>query len=144
MAGKGDITEGGCHCGAVRFRIEGALDRVIVCHCRDCLKTHGNSLASTAVLHRQIAITGDALRWYASSDNGERGFCSACGASMFFRRPGGRGVSIAAGMLDDPAVLEFGGHIYLHDHPGFQPLEAKPVDLHDEYLEGGRKLPEED
>lgn len=135
------MTEGGCHCGAVRFRIEGALDTVLVCHCRDCMKTGGNSMAATAVLNHQIEITGDALRWYGSSRKAERGFCSNCGATLFYRAFGGSSTSIAAGMLDDPTVLEFGGHIYLHNHPGHQPLEVDPVDLHDQFQRGGRNLP---
>lgn len=44
-----------------------------------------------------------------------------------------------AGMLDDPTVLKFGGHIFLHDHPGHQPLEENPVDLHEALT--GRKPP---
>lgn len=144
MAGKGKATEGGCHCGAVRFSVEGPLDKVVLCHCRDCLKTLGNSMAATAVSDDRIKITGDTLRWYKSSGIAERGFCSGCGATMFYRKPGRPIVSIAAGMLDDPTGLDFGGHIYLHAHPGFQPLEENPVDLHDEFLDGGRKLREEE
>ena len=144
MGGK--VTTGGCHCGAVQFRIQGVLAKVLVCHCRDCRKTTGNSMAATGVRASQIEITGEALRWYGSSEKAERGFCSACGANMFYRASGsrGRGIGIAAGMLDDPSALEFGGHIYLHDHQGYQPLEENPVDLHELYMAGGIKLPDEE
>ena len=33
---------GGCQCGAVRFRVEGALGDASVCHCRMCQKASGN------------------------------------------------------------------------------------------------------
>lgn len=139
MAGEKKTTLGGCHCGAVRFRIEGPLAKVVVCHCSDCMKTVGNSMAVTGVLRRRMQIDGDALRWYRSSEKAERGFCGTCGATMFYRGVKGqsKGIGIAAGLLDDPSVLEFGGHIYLHARPGFQPLEADPVDLHEVYLSGG-------
>ena len=32
------VHTGGCQCGAVRFRIEGALGRASICHCRMCQK----------------------------------------------------------------------------------------------------------
>lgn len=137
---------GGCHCGAVRFRVTGVLAKVLVCHCSDCLKTVGNSMAATGARMKNIEVTGDALRWYASSKEAERGFCSRCGATMFYRAAGGKGtgMGIAAGMLDDPTVLEFGGHIYLHSHPGYQPLEENPLDMHELYISGGITLPDEE
>ncbi len=33
---------GGCQCGAVRFRVEGALGDASICHCRMCQKAAGN------------------------------------------------------------------------------------------------------
>ena len=32
---------GGCQCGAVRFRVEGALGDASICHCRMCQKATG-------------------------------------------------------------------------------------------------------
>ena len=37
---------GSCHCGAVRFRVEGALGDASVCHCRMCQKASGNFYAA--------------------------------------------------------------------------------------------------
>lgn len=131
---------GGCHCGAVRFDIQGELEPTLVCHCRDCLKTVGNSMAATAVEQSQISISDDhdQLKWYRSSDKAERGFCTQCGANMFYRGDGRSTLSIAIGMLDTPSVLGFGGHIFLEDHPGHQPLEAGAKDIREEYYSTGR------
>ena len=44
-------TTGGCQCGAVRYRVDQALDNAHVCHCRMCQKASGNyflPLARTA------------------------------------------------------------------------------------------------
>lgn len=30
--------EGGCHCGRVRFRVTGPLERILVCNCSICTK----------------------------------------------------------------------------------------------------------
>ena len=134
------MHQGGCHCGVVRFSIIGALDRVVACHCRDCLKCTGNSVAATAVFNDQITITGDTLSWYRSSAQAEQGFCSACGSSLFYRGMDSPTISITAGVMDNPGVLEFGGHIHLHDHPGHQPLEPAPADIHDAFISGGRGM----
>ena len=39
---NGRVYSGGCQCGAVRFRVEGALGDASICHCRMCQKASGN------------------------------------------------------------------------------------------------------
>ena len=39
---NGPLYTGGCQCGAVRFRVEGALGDASICHCRMCQKASGN------------------------------------------------------------------------------------------------------
>ena len=52
--------EGGCLCGAVRYRVDGPLRPVTVCHCGQCRRTHGHAAAYTAApkaaltLHRGV------------------------------------------------------------------------------------------
>ncbi len=36
------VLEGGCHCGAIRYRIEGPPPESGYCHCRDCQQTSGS------------------------------------------------------------------------------------------------------
>lgn len=103
------------------------------------MKLVGNSVAATGAPGDKVEIRGDDLKWYRSSDWAQRAFCQHCGARMFYRIDGRPEISIMAGMLDDPTVLKFGGHIFLHDHPGHQPLEENPVDLHEALT--GRKPP---
>jgi len=59
------------------------------------------------------------LKWYASSDQAERGFCNECGASIFWRPVqngvAGEKVSISAGTIDPPTGLDVIGHIYVQD-----------------------------
>ncbi len=40
---KETVLEGGCHCGAIRYRIEGPLPECGYCHCRDCQQTSGSA-----------------------------------------------------------------------------------------------------
>ena len=40
---EGRSFDGGCHCGAIRFRVQGPLRQILMCHCSDCLKISGTS-----------------------------------------------------------------------------------------------------
>ena len=40
--------EGGCECGAVRYRVTGTLRKVVYCHCAQCRRTSGHFVAATA------------------------------------------------------------------------------------------------
>ena len=44
-----------------------------------------------------------------------RGFCSECGASVFWEREGRGTISIAAGTLDEPTGLAPSHHIFTAD-----------------------------
>ena len=35
--------DGGCHCGAIRFRVKGPLRQILMCYCSNCLKMSGPS-----------------------------------------------------------------------------------------------------
>jgi len=41
-----DTYSGGCHCGAVRFRIRGKLLAMVDCQCRDCQRRSGTGHSS--------------------------------------------------------------------------------------------------
>lgn len=141
------IHKGGCHCGGVRYQTSAALRPVLVCHCYDCMKTIGNSIAATAAPEDEVEITATTLQWYRSSSVAQRGFCNHCGASLFFRADGSGRLSISAGTLDDASSLTCSGQIYAHAHHGFMPLPEGLEDLDDAYLRGdigdtGKNTPE--
>lgn len=118
-----EAHEGGCLCGAVRYRATGPLRPVTVCHCGQCRRTHGHVAAYTAVAREGLALVEDrGLRWYESSPGFRRGFCGTCGASLFWERALGPRVSIAAGTLDGPTGLATAGHIYVADAGDYYPL----------------------
>ena len=60
----------------------------------------------------------DALKWYRSSEDGERGFCSECGSSLFWRSPGGgNDMAVSVSTLPDDHGLEVMEHIWVDDQP---------------------------
>ncbi len=98
---------GGCLCGAVRFKVNGALRDVAVCHCGQCRKFHGHVGAYTNAKTKDVSLTADSgLTWFTSSKSARRGFCRVCGSSLFWQRLGGDTISIAAGTLEGPTGLK--------------------------------------
>jgi len=81
--------EGGCFCGAVRFRTEGEPLNVRICHCRNCQKAMGSPFFARALFdQRALSIEGDTAS-YPSSEALDRVFCKVCGTRLFSRRTNG-------------------------------------------------------
>ncbi len=108
-----EIHEGGCLCGAVRYRVHGPLREVIACHCTQCRKASGHHVAATAAARGDLAISGE-VKWYCSSPGVRRGFCPVCGSNLFWDA-GAQSISIFAGTLDGPTGLSIARHIFCAD-----------------------------
>jgi hypothetical protein len=105
------MHEGSCLCGGVTFELHGPLQDVLACHCLQCRKTSGHYWAATHVPRDKLRlIKRDTLRWYGSSKSAERGFCQACGASLFYHVHDSDGISIAAGSIDGETHCVMGEH----------------------------------
>jgi hypothetical protein len=111
------MATGRCLCGAVRYEVQGPLRDVLICHCEECRRWHGHLSASTAARKDDLVLLdARTLRWIDSpnSDAGaRRGFCGACGSSLFWDPPGRGRISIAAGTLDDASGLRVVGHWFV-------------------------------
>ena len=80
------IIEGGCLCGAVRYRAEGAPFDAEYCHCRMCQRFTGAAAANWMDFKReQVEWTAGEPREYTSSETVRRGFCPNCGSALTFR-----------------------------------------------------------
>lgn len=113
------VTNGGCLCGAVRYKVRGVLRDVINCHCHMCLRIHGHYGAYTSALQENLSFLKDeGLQWYQSLEddsggNVYRGFCKICGSSLFWQVKSKNKISIAAGSLDQTANLKTVAHIWV-------------------------------
>lgn len=111
-----EVREGGCLCGAVRFRTHGALRGVVACHCSQCRRQSGHCWAATNVADDRLSVEGqDQLGWYSATPGIRRGFCKICGSFLFWKRDGADEISIGAGTFDDGAGLTLECHIYCAD-----------------------------
>lgn len=118
-------STGGCLCGGVRYVVQGQLRDVIGCHCSQCRRTSGHFVAATSTLADGLSFTNSqTLRWYASSDRAERGFCGHCGSNLFWKplKEMPARICIMAGTLDTPTHLRMIEHIFVGDKSDYYTL----------------------
>lgn len=134
------MATGRCLCGAVRYRVQGTLGDVLICHCEECRRWHGHVSATTAVArHELTVIDGRGLRWIRSprSDaRARRGFCAECGSSVFWDAPGHETISIAAGTLDPPTGLRVASHWFVSQAGDYYELPEDGLLRHERSGEG--------
>ena len=67
-----------CLCGGVQLKTKGPLRHVSNCHCKQCMKTHGNFAAYTATPEKDVKfLKKRTLKWFRSSKKAKRGFCNS-------------------------------------------------------------------
>ncbi len=121
-----EMRTGGCQCGAVRFRIRGALGRPSICHCRMCQKQFGGFFGPLVTVKGEVEWPRSEPAYFQSSINIARGFCPQCGTPLTYKHPGG--VEIAIGAFDDPSVAAPVIQVNLADKlPFFDGLAALPI-----------------
>ena len=99
------VQEGGCMCGAVRFRAEGEPVRVGICHCTTCRRNSGAGYSATVVFLRdKVTIEGRAAS-YASSEQGRRCFCPTCGSPVYSTWGRSEEIDLSLGAFDDPRAF---------------------------------------
>ena len=107
---------GSCLCGAVTFEVSGELKPPDACHCSQCRKVSGHYWASTDVPRSALAVEGEFnVAWYRSSEKAQRGFCSTCGATLFWDPIHKDTISIAMGAFDAPTGTKLAIHIFVAD-----------------------------
>ena len=105
---------GGCHCGAIRYDVDGGPQHVALCHCSDCRRSAGAPMVSWAAFTEDaLTVTQGQTITFNSSGAAMRSFCGTCGTGLFYRNadmlPGI--VDIQSVTLDDPEALPPDAHI---------------------------------
>lgn len=112
------LHEGGCLCGAVRYRVRGPALRTLVCHCRFCQKMTGSTSYANAVFPVEaVDVMGTPGSYTHTSEASGKAvhvhFCPRCGTTVsltFERWPQYRAIS--RGTFDDPDWVSVEAHIW--------------------------------
>jgi hypothetical protein len=102
--------EGGCYCGAVRYRATGDPAFKGQCHCRECQYISGGQPnMALGMPESGFAYTKGAPKAFRRSDLDNpvtREFCGECGTHILSKAPSLPGtVLLKVGTLDDPSVF---------------------------------------
>lgn len=106
--------EGGCLCGAVRYRLNQRPQTMNACHCDACKKMSGgtNLLIITAPRDAFAHLSGEVQRFRRTADSGRQSDvvrCASCGTRLW-HEPTAPIIVIAAGTLDDPSWVVPASH----------------------------------
>lgn len=109
-----EIVEGGCACGAVRYRVAGPPRRVTHCHCLHCRRTSGAPFVTWAEFEAAaFEIVAGSPGRYESKPKVTREFCTACGTQLTYRHADEpRTLDITACSLDAPDDLRPEDHVW--------------------------------
>jgi hypothetical protein len=116
--GEADM-DGGCTCGAVRYRLEGRPLVVHACHCTWCQRETGTAHALNALYEAErVALLGEApemIETPSASGKGQKVLrCPHCKVAVWSNYPGaGPAVRfVRVGTMDEPAVCPPDIHIF--------------------------------
>jgi hypothetical protein len=110
--------EGGCQCGALRYRIVAAPLMIYACHCTNCQRIAGSAFGlSATITEASLEFTrGEpaVVKWTSDAGNERYGlFCGACGCRIAHGQTPSIGVySLRAGTFDDTSWVAPSGHIW--------------------------------
>ena len=124
MNAGGERPEGGCSCGAVRYRLESEPLFVHCCHCLNCQRQTGTAFVVNLLIEadRVELLGGDPQAVDVLRDDGSMQTifrCPDCQVALFsvYRHPGFR--FVRAGTLDDPKDVRPDVHIYTRSKVGW-------------------------
>lgn len=101
--------EGGCLCGAVRYRLTTDPEWSGNCHCRSCVKATGGAFSTwVGAKTGNFEVTKGEIKVRETSLGIFRGFCGDCGSSLTYVNDEGwpGQVSVTAATLDDPTIAK--------------------------------------
>ena len=102
------MIEGGCNCGATRYKIHAKPVVVAQCHCKNCQRQSGSAFSVNLMVPAAAVTSTGELTTYTDTDTASgnpvyRRFCGTCGSPIFSDLSQGGGMTIVkAGTLAEP------------------------------------------
>jgi hypothetical protein len=108
--------EGGCSCGAVRYRLTSDPLFVHCCHCLNCQRQTGSAFVINLLIEAdRVEVTGEPRPVDVPRDDGSKQRiyrCPTCQVAVFSEYGRPEVWFVRAGTLDDPSGVEPDVHIY--------------------------------
>jgi hypothetical protein len=119
-------AEGGCLCGALRYRVAGVPSASVICHCESCRKASGApSVAWVTFDAADFQWLRGEPRGYRSSAPVLRSFCERCGTPLTYAH-GDRAqeIDVTTVSLDDPTRFPPAQEVWLEQRLGWEAPNA--------------------
>ena len=125
MSEASETHEGGCLCGAIRYRATAAPTALVVCHCRTCRRAAGAPSLAWAIFRAEdFAFTRGKPATFESSPGVQRGFCSRCGTTLTYAGADRTDVAdVTTATLDDPDAFVPTKEIWLEEKIGWEAVD---------------------
>lgn len=106
--------EGGCLCGAVRYRIQAEPLISGTCQCRSCRRAAAAAIVPWITVNSEyFAFTSGRPVEFNSSPPVTRSFCGCCGTQLTYRHASYVGkIDVTTCSLDDPEAFPPVGHAW--------------------------------
>jgi hypothetical protein len=108
--------EGGCSCGAVRYRLMSDPLFVHCCHCLNCQRQTGSAFVINVLIEadRVELLAGEPQRVDVPRDRGKQKIwrCPTCQVAVFSQYTSPRVRFVRGGTLDDPTAVAPDVHIF--------------------------------
>jgi hypothetical protein len=122
--------EGGCLCGAVRYRVTGKPYHLTHCHCRMCRRASGAPFVTWfSVKSDEFQLLRGEPARFVSSPRAARSFCPLCGTQLTFQLLRNTAeIDITLCSLDQPEVLQPEDHTWTSSRlPWIQLADGLPL-----------------
>lgn len=123
--------EGGCLCGAVRYRIDEDAPPCYACHCTDCQTHTGGAVAvQMPVWSSRFSVEGETVSGRRMTPSGAKGTVFACAVCLtrLYTENSNRPeiLVVRAGTLDGSAAIVPAAHMWTRSR---QPWMVIPADV---------------
>lgn len=113
---------GQCHCGAIRYEVNGEPLTHALCHCSDCRRHAGAPMVGwTMFANNAVKVLCGTPKVYKSSTDGRRHFCPDCGTGLFYvNEQVLQGIiDVQSATFDDPDAIPARAHIQVAERIGW-------------------------
>jgi hypothetical protein len=108
--------EGGCACGAVRYRLTSEPLFIHCCHCTQCQRQTGSAFVVNLLIERdRVDVTGEPVAVDVERDSGGTQTvyrCPKCQVAVFSEYTSPRVWFVRGGTLDDARAIKPDVHIF--------------------------------
>jgi hypothetical protein len=121
-----NAQEGGCQCGALRYRIHGEPRGLVVCHCTECQRQSSSAFGMGLAIAADDfeLLSGELKTFRVVCDSGRLktcAFCPDCGSRIHHQSEDGS-LSVKAGTLDERAQLTPEAHYWTASKQAWVPI----------------------